>query len=83
MAAEKSLTTRCYILLCDFLFFRKGLFLIDWLETEISPEDEADILEGIMDLDAGRKIKAEDIWKELKDSTLTVRLFPERSPSCR
>lgn len=34
-------------------------------EVEISPEDEADIKEGLADLEAGRKVRAEDVWKEL------------------
>ncbi len=36
-----------------------------WPEVEISPEDEADIEEGLADLTAGRKVSAEDAWKQL------------------
>jgi len=36
-----------------------------WPEVEISPEDEADIKEGLADLEAGRKVRADDVWKEL------------------
>lgn len=36
-----------------------------WPEVEISPEDEADIEEGLADLAAGRKVSAEDAWKQL------------------
>ncbi len=36
-----------------------------WPEVEIAPEDEADLEEGLADLRAGRKVKAEDVWKEL------------------
>ena len=36
-----------------------------WQEVEISPEDEADIKEGLADLEAGRKMRAEDVWKEI------------------
>jgi len=38
---------------------------IAWPEVEISPEDEADIKEGLADLESGRKVRAEDVWKEL------------------
>lgn len=34
-------------------------------EAELSPEEEADIEEGLADLEAGRKVSAEDVWKEL------------------
>lgn len=34
-------------------------------EAELSPADEADIEEGLADLQAGRKVSAEDVWKEL------------------
>jgi predicted transcriptional regulator len=34
-------------------------------EEDISPEDEVAIEEGLADLAAGRKVKAEDVWKEL------------------
>ncbi|OAT83509.1 hypothetical protein A6M21_08135 [Desulfotomaculum copahuensis] len=36
-----------------------------WPEVEVSPEDEADIKEGLADLEAGRKVSAEDAWKQL------------------
>lgn len=36
-----------------------------WPEVGISQEDEADIKEGLADLKAGRKVRAEDVWKEL------------------
>jgi predicted RNase H-like HicB family nuclease len=41
--------------------------LEEWLigEEEITPEEQAAIEEGIADLKAGRRIKAEDAWKEL------------------
>jgi predicted transcriptional regulator len=38
---------------------------VAWPEVEISPEDEADIKEGLADLEAGRKVSAEDAWKQL------------------
>lgn len=38
---------------------------VAWPEIEISPEEEAEIKEGLADLAAGRKVKAEDVWKEL------------------
>jgi predicted transcriptional regulator len=38
---------------------------IAWAEVEISPEDEADIKEGLADLESGRKVRAVDVWKEL------------------
>lgn len=36
-----------------------------WPEVEITPEDAAEIEEGLADLRAGRKVRAEDVWKEL------------------
>ncbi|MCR4420144.1 MAG: hypothetical protein QHH27_06505 [Clostridia bacterium] len=36
-----------------------------WPEVRVSPEDEADIEEGIADLEAGRKVKADDVWQGL------------------
>ncbi len=37
-----------------------------WPEAEISPEDEADIKEGIADLEAGRKVRADEVWEKLE-----------------
>lgn len=34
-------------------------------ETELSPAEEADIEEGLADLEAGRKVSAEDVWEKL------------------
>ncbi|MBE0467460.1 MAG: hypothetical protein IBX71_09605 [Candidatus Desulforudis sp.] len=36
-----------------------------WPEAEVSAEDEADIEEGLADLRAGLKARAEDVWKDL------------------
>ncbi|MGB9847379.1 MAG: hypothetical protein ACPLRH_07725 [Desulfotomaculales bacterium] len=34
-------------------------------EIEISPAEESEIKEGLADLEAGRKVSAADVWKEL------------------
>lgn len=34
-------------------------------EIEISPAEESEIKEGLADLEAGRKVSAGDVWKEL------------------
>ncbi len=36
-----------------------------WPEVNISPEDEKEIIEGLNDLKEGKKVSAEDVWKEL------------------
>ncbi len=36
-----------------------------WPEVSTSPADETAIDEGLADLAAGRKVRAEDVWAEL------------------
>lgn len=37
-----------------------------WPTAEITPEDTAEIEEGIAELEAGKRVKAEDVWRELR-----------------
>jgi len=36
-----------------------------WPTEEVTPEEIAEIKEGLADIEAGKKMKAEDVWKEL------------------
>ena len=36
-----------------------------WPEVDVSPEDEVTIEEGLGDLRAGHRVRAEDVWKKL------------------
>ncbi|MBE0467628.1 MAG: hypothetical protein IBX71_10460 [Candidatus Desulforudis sp.] len=36
-----------------------------WPEEEITPEEARELDEAIKELDAGKRIRAEDVWREL------------------
>ncbi|MEW6727550.1 MAG: hypothetical protein AB1327_11445 [Bacillota bacterium] len=36
-----------------------------WPTEEITPEETAEIEEALAEIDAGKRLKAEDVWKEL------------------
>ena len=38
---------------------------IAWPVEKVTPEEAAEIEEGFSEIDAGRGVKAEDVWREL------------------